>query len=217
MARPKIARKSTAIDMTAMCDVAFLLLSFFILTAKPKGEEAIRITTPSSVASKVAPEKNVVMISMDSSGKVFLSMDDKEKKRNIAQLIKAQKGLNFDENEFVKAEFFGTSFAQIPQYLTMPVEDRKGNTLPGIPVDSTKGSNELIEWMQYVATAYQNAGPNEKMNLLLKGDNNAKYPSFKAVITAFKKNNFLKFQMVTNPEGIPAGSELAKNPPKKEE
>ena len=30
MSRPKIARKSTSIDMTAMCDVAFLLLSFFI-------------------------------------------------------------------------------------------------------------------------------------------------------------------------------------------
>jgi len=57
MARPKIARKSTAIDMTAMCDVAFLLLSFFILTAKPKSEEAIKITTPTSVAAKVAPEK----------------------------------------------------------------------------------------------------------------------------------------------------------------
>ncbi len=36
MARPKIARKSTAVDMTAMCDVAFLLLSFFILTTKSK-------------------------------------------------------------------------------------------------------------------------------------------------------------------------------------
>jgi len=33
MPRVKVARKSTAIDMTAMCDVAFLLLTFFILTA----------------------------------------------------------------------------------------------------------------------------------------------------------------------------------------
>ena len=36
MPRVKVARKSTAIDMTAMCDVAFLLLTFFILSAKPK-------------------------------------------------------------------------------------------------------------------------------------------------------------------------------------
>ena len=51
----------------------------------------------------------------------------------------------------------------------------------------------------------------KKANLLLKGDNLAKYPAFKGVIDAFKKNDFLKFQMVTNPEAIPIGSELWKN------
>ncbi|MFM7710399.1 MAG: biopolymer transporter ExbD, partial [Ferruginibacter sp.] len=34
MPKIKIPRKSTNIDMTAMCDVAFLLLSFFILATK---------------------------------------------------------------------------------------------------------------------------------------------------------------------------------------
>ncbi len=36
MARAKIKRGSTSIDMTPMCDVAFLLLTFFILAAKFK-------------------------------------------------------------------------------------------------------------------------------------------------------------------------------------
>jgi len=49
-----------------------------------------------------------------------------------------------------------------------------------------------------------------KMDLLLKGDNVSKYPSFKNVIVAFKKNDLLKFQMVTNPENAPVGSELYK-------
>jgi hypothetical protein len=48
------------------------------------------------------------------------------------------------------------------------------------------------------------------MDLLLKGDNVSKYPSFKNVIVAFKKNDLLKFQMVTNPENAPVGSELYK-------
>ncbi|NNU63679.1 biopolymer transporter ExbD, partial [Ochrobactrum soli] len=61
MARPKIPRKSTNIDMTAMCDVAFLLLSFFILTTKFKPAEAIAVVTPSSVAAKVAPDKDFVL------------------------------------------------------------------------------------------------------------------------------------------------------------
>ncbi len=41
MGRAKIPRKSTTIDMTAMCDVAFLLLSFFILATKFKPPEAL--------------------------------------------------------------------------------------------------------------------------------------------------------------------------------
>ncbi|MEY4291989.1 MAG: hypothetical protein RIQ61_366, partial [Bacteroidota bacterium] len=31
MPKVKIPRKSTVVDMTAMCDVAFLLLTFFML------------------------------------------------------------------------------------------------------------------------------------------------------------------------------------------
>ncbi len=87
MARPKIARKSTSIDMTAMCDVAFLLLTFFILTAKPKESSAIEVATPNSVSSKKAPEKDVVLITINSEGKVFFSSgdnaEDQSKKKSI--------------------------------------------------------------------------------------------------------------------------------------
>jgi len=44
---------------------------------------------------------------------------------------------------------------------------------------------------------------------LIKGDNNAKYPAFKQVLIAFKKNEIFKFQMITMLEDAPAGSELA--------
>jgi hypothetical protein len=87
----------------------------------------------------------------------------------------------------------------------LPEDQRKGNLLPGIPVkDST--NNELTTWMSAVVNAYQGKKP----NFLVKGDNIAKYPAFKAVITAFKKNDILKFQMVTSPEGIPVGTDLWK-------
>ena len=52
---------------------------------------------------------------------------------------------------------------------------------------------------------------NRKMNLLLKGDNDSKYPSFQGVINAFKKNDEMKFQIVTSPVALPAGTELYKN------
>src|SRR5205809_7550747 len=90
MARPKIPRKSTSIDMTAMCDVAFLLLSFFILTTKFKPSEAVPINTPTSVANKIAPETNLLLISLNKDGKVFLSVgDSKNDKDKKADMIKA--------------------------------------------------------------------------------------------------------------------------------
>jgi biopolymer transport protein ExbD len=211
MARPKIPRKSTVIDMTAMCDVAFLLLSFFILTTKFKPAEAITVTPPSSVSSKVAPEKDIVLITIDKDGKVFLSMDDEQKKEFIANTLNNTKGLGLNVNAFKKAQFFGASFAQLNQFLALPEDQRKGANLPGIPCkDST--NNEMIQWMTIVRDSYKG----QVVNLLVKGDNDSKYPSFKNVMNAFKKNDFLKFQLVTNPESVPVGSELYKNPPTSE-
>lgn len=133
-------------------------------------------------------------------------MDDESKKEIVANALNASKNLGLNVTEFKQAEFWGTSFSQLPSFLALPKDRRIGDALPGIPVDTTKGTNELVEWMQVINSAYQG----QKMNLLLKGDNNAKYPAFKAVIDAFKKNDFLKFQMITNPESTPIGSELYK-------
>ncbi len=111
MGRAKLPRKSTNIDMTAMCDVAFLLLSFFILTTKFKPAEAIAVTTPSSVAAKVAETKDIVLITIDKDGKVFISMDDESKKEVIANTLNTTKNLNLDVQKFKKAGFFGAPFS----------------------------------------------------------------------------------------------------------
>ena len=203
MGRAKLPRKSTNIDMTAMCDVAFLLLSFFILTTKFKPSEAIAVETPSSVSSKVAPNKDFVLVTIDKDGKVFLTIDDKQKRETIANSLNATRNLVIDVTAFKNASFVGASFSGLKTFLSLSEENRKGDQLPGIPCkDST--DNELIVWMQVVNEAYAGA----KLDLLLKGDNVAKYPAFKNVLTAFKRNNIQKFQMVTNPENAPAGSEL---------
>ena len=71
MGRAKIPRKSTNIDMTAMCDVAFLLLSFFILATKTKPPEAVAVVPPNSVSTKVAKEE-AILVTLTKEGKVFL-------------------------------------------------------------------------------------------------------------------------------------------------
>jgi biopolymer transport protein ExbD len=213
MGRPKIARKSTNIDMTAMCDVAFLLLSFFILTTKFKPSEAVPISTPNSVANKIAPETDVVMISLNKDGKVFLSVGDsqrdKAKKEAMLNSLNQRFNLGLTSNEIAalkKAPFIGVPISQLKQQSHLSTEQMNGNTLPGIPSQDS-ANNQMIDWIAAAVTAYQG----EKMNLILKGDNVAKYPVFKNILTAFKKNDQFKFQMVTNPQSVPQGTDLWKD------
>lgn len=206
MGRAKLPRKSTNIDMTAMCDVAFLLLSFFILTTKFKPAEAIAVTTPNSVAAKVAPQKDYVMVILDKNGKVFLEMDDKGKKETIANSLNSTRSLNLNVQAFKNSLFIGAPLGGMASFLAMPEELRKGDKLPGIPVLDT-ANNELVIWLRAVNDAYIGM---KAPSFLLKGDNMAKYPSFKAVINAFKKNEIFRFQMITNPEAAPLGTDLWK-------
>jgi len=211
MPKVKVPRKSTNIDMTAMCDVAFLLLSFFILATKTKPAEVLAVEPPTSVSTRIAPEKNVTLISIDPHGKVFFSVSDKNSAEKLAIIEAVNKSRNLgltdaQKKAFTKSNsFIGVPFSQLGAFLSTPPENLKNIKMEGIPVtDST--NNQLIEWMAAAKSAFEG----KTLELLVKGDNNAIYPSFQGVIAAFKKNDLMKFSMVTNPEGVPAGSELSK-------
>ncbi|HVM88962.1 MAG TPA: biopolymer transporter ExbD [Puia sp.] len=211
MGRAKLPRKSTNIDMTAMCDVAFLLLSFFILATKFKPPEVLTVDTPNSVSSKIAPDKDVALVTIDAGGKVYFSVSDNntQQKADIIDEINSSKNLgltatekaNFSKNA---SAYIGVPFSQLKSYLDKTPEELKGVKLSGIPVDSA--NNELIDWIHAATSAFQGT----RMNLLVKGDDAAKYPSFQGVIQAFKKNDQMKFQMITNPVAVPTGTELWK-------
>ena len=212
MPRAKIPRKSTNIDMTAVCDVAFLLLSFFILATKFKPPEALSVVTPSSVSSKVAPDKNVVLITMDKEGKVYFSVSDANtsEKKDIIDALNTSKAIGLTDAEkknFVNnpTAYIGVPFTQLKSLLDKNPDEVKNLKVPGIPTqDST--NNELRDWIGAAVAAFQG----EKMNILVKGDDAAKYPSFGGVIWALKKNDQLKFQLVVSPISAPPGSELDK-------
>ena len=194
--------------MTAMCDVAFLLLSFFILATKTKPPEAVAVITPSSVSTKVAKEE-AILVTLTKDGKVFLMLGDKSHKNAIIDDINTAKGLNLSGPEIAKLrkmDFIGVPFNQLKGFLDLatPLTPQQ---MPGIPcVDST--NNELTDWIRSVSNAYK--GENmDNLNLLVKGDNAALYPAFKSIKESFKKNDIYKFKIVTNSEPPPAGSELA--------
>jgi len=192
-----------------MCDVAFLLLSFFILTTKFKPSDALTVVTPSSVSNKVAPQTDAVLITIDKEGRVYFSVSDQNTKQKqvIIEEISKSKSLNLtpgEMNAFKRtASYVGVPFTKLKSYLGLNADQVKKIKQDGIPVlDST--NNQLMDWMRAAQTAFQGT----KVNWLVKGDNASKYPSFQGVIKAFKNVKEQKFQMITNPENVPPGTEL---------
>jgi biopolymer transport protein ExbD len=212
MPKVKLPRKSTAVDMTAMCDVAFLLLSFFILATKQKPPEVLTVAPPSSVSSKAAPDKSI-LITLTKEGKAFLMLGDDTKKGDILENINSTRALGLTPAELAKwkkREFIGLPLNMIKGSLADNAPNIPPDRLPGIPTDST--NNEMVDWLRSVTNVYAGTDQRKLQEMLLvKGDNAALYPAFKNIKSAFKKNEIYKFRIVTNGEAPPEGSELARS------
>jgi len=197
------------VDMTPFVDVAFLILTFFIMATKFKPEEPVEIKTPNSVSTRDLPEDDAIQVTFDSTGRVFfsvLSAKDPTIKYNVIKHINETRTLGLTEAEmknFVRTPSVGVPFSGLKQLLAIPQEDQKNFKQPGIPLDTLGG--ELYYWIRDAVGTFSG----KKLLFLIKGDNSAKYPSFKQVLNAFKKNEIFKFQMITMLEDAPAGSELA--------
>ena len=205
----KIPKKSTDTDMTPFVDIAFLILSFFIMATKFKPQDPVEITTPNSVAAEKLPANDAVMILIDKDSKVFFSVLSEKNPGVFDQIIQS---LNTSRNlglspaemaNFKKTAAVGVPFASLKQLLSTPAEEQKNIKQPGIPVlDSA--TNELVWWINESKKAF--AG--KRLTYLIKGDGKSKFPTFDAVVSALKRNEELKYSLVTVPEDIPSNSEL---------
>jgi biopolymer transport protein ExbD len=206
----KLPKKSTFVDMTPFVDVAFLILTFFIMATKFKPPEPVEVNTPKSVSTIELPESNAVLVTIDKEGKVYFTVLSEKNKKIYDEIIgniSSSRNLGLTNPEIVnyrKTYLVGVSFAQLKQLLDMPDDQQKNLKQPGIPVDSTGG--ELTYWIQAAKSAF--AGT--QLKYLIKGDNNSKYPVFKDVLEGFKKNDVYKYNLITAPEDAPAGTELYK-------
>jgi biopolymer transport protein ExbD len=206
----KLPKKSTFVDMTPFVDVAFLILTFFIMATKFKPPEPIEVNTPKSVSTQDLPESNAVLITIDKEGKVYFTvLSDKDKSiyDEVINSVNSARNLGLTPAEkanYRKTYLVGVSFGQLKQLLDMPPEAQKNVKQPGIPVDTTGG--DLTYWIQASKTAF--AG--QSLKYMIKGDNNSKYPVFKNVIAALKANDEYKYNLITAPEDAPAGTELYK-------
>lgn len=79
MAKPK--RAALRLDMTAMVDVAFLLLTFFMLTTQFKPPNEVEIDLPSSHAEVKLPGTNIMTVTVAEDGRIFIAEEPNPQRR----------------------------------------------------------------------------------------------------------------------------------------
>jgi biopolymer transport protein ExbD len=197
MAKVKSHKTAGAIDMTAMCDVAFLLLTFFILTATAKVPEPLAVDTPASTVQTKLPETDLATLTVGKK-KVFFGVKGKEVRLKTLEFMSQKYNITFTEKE--KLEFslmdeFGVPIEALKQILAMKGSDRnKEGFQTGIPHDSI--NNQLKDWI-YTARQANIEVADKELNFAIKGDAQEEYPQIKKIMDILQDQKINSFNLVT--------------------
>jgi biopolymer transport protein ExbD len=219
MPKIKMPKGTPSIDMTPMVDLAFLLVTFFMLTASFRTAEPVTVETPSSISDKIIPE-NVLMVTLDKDGRVFFNLSDPEARKEMLNdmLGKYKVSLNQEQvEEFSFMSTFGCTMQELPAYMKTEAAKRAGFPTKGIPTDST--NNELLDWISFAAKAAGNTGRTAfeaakakgtdpkmedfKPKFILRVDSKTLYKDAATVIDVFRDLNLNNLNFVTSAEAIP--------------
>ncbi len=197
MAKVKSRKTAGAIDMTAMCDVAFLLLTFFILTATAKVPEPLAVDTPASTVQTKLPETDLATLTVGKK-KVFFGVKGREVRLKTLEFMAQKYNITFTEKEkqeFSLMEEFGVPIESLKQILAMKGSDRNKEGLqPGIPHDSI--NNQLKDWI-YTARQANIDVAQKELNFAIKGDALEEYPQIKKVMDILQDQKINSFNLVT--------------------
>jgi biopolymer transport protein ExbD len=205
MAKIKMKKKSTSTDMTAMCDVAFLLLTFFILTATAKVPEALPVDTPSSTVQTKLPDSDLAIISIgkgkDGKSKVFFDIKGRELRKKTLEGMGNKLGVAFseeDKTKFSLMDDFGVPITSLKSIIDMKAADRSKANQPGIPFDSL--NNQLKEWLLVSRRAAIDLD-NKELQIAIKGDAKEDYPQIKKIMDILQDQKVNTFNLVTGMRG----------------
>ncbi len=201
MAKVKSGKNATSIDMTAMCDVAFLLLTFFILTATAKQPEALAVDTPASTVQTKLPDSDLATITVGQN-KVFFGLQGKDIRARTLELMAQKYQLKFsdvDKEKFSLIETFGMPIGDLKQIIDIPNADRNKEGLqPGIPKDSL--DNQLADWIQNARLATIELHDKE-LQIAIKGDAKEEYPQIRKIMDILQDQKINSFNLVTGLRG----------------
>lgn len=205
MARRKSEKEEVVIDMTAMTDVSFLLLTFFILTANFRPTETVMIDTPVSRAEQRVPE-DLITITVDDKGSAFFSLSRPVRRVKTLESLIERYGAKYpalkelQENpvlieKFASVETYGYDINYLPTLLKMKSTDfNKDKNMPGIPIDST--DNQLGDWINAArATGLED---DVEVPIAIKGDKETNVVAVKDIIEILRKREIYRFNLITS-------------------
>jgi biopolymer transport protein ExbD len=214
MPKIKMPRGNPSLDMTPMVDLAFLLVTFFMLTASVRVSEPVVVDAPSSTSDKLLPD-NVILVTVDEKGRPFYNINNFDVRKKTLEKMGQQYKITFTEKEkerFGKMTSFGVPMTQLKEYINLDDPARLKVKSPGIPLDSLH--NELGDWIQFgrIEAARQAKTQKDKMESLgrafkyeplrfaIKADGQANYIAVKQVIKVFTDKDIYRFNLITNLE-----------------
>lgn len=214
MPKIKMPKATPSIDMTPMVDLAFLLVTFFMLTASFRTTEPVIVDTPSSTSEKLLAE-NVLLITVDPDGRAFYNINGAEVRLNTLEKMAAQYKVTFTEKQkktFSLLTSFGVPIQQLGKYVEMTDSEKTKFKSPGIPLDSL--NNQLGDWITFGRIEAAKIAKREKekaeasgktfdydaLRFAIKADGKAPYISVKQVIKTFTDKDIYRFNLITSLE-----------------
>lgn len=197
-------RKNPVVDMTAMCDVSFLLLTFFILTAKFKPQQAVAVDVPIAHSQKTFTDAITILV--DKDGKAYISLKESQTRYAMIDELVTRFGDKYpnlktltDEQKkiFSLTDTWGTSIENTNTVLALPPNEFKAyqeKRMQGIPFDSLH--SQIGDWVQ--AARYATDG---NIKIAIKSDKNTSVSHVQQIVKSLTQRDIHRFLLITTLSG----------------
>lgn len=195
MPKLRSIKKLPKLDMNPMVDMAFLLVTFFMMTTTFKSDMPVEVVIPFSQAELTIPEKNLCTITIDKAGQVYIGLDNKFDRKQMLGYVAQQSGIQLsadDLERFSLLTSFGVPLDQLQDLIALDKTERKRYPQNGIPTG--EDNDELRHWL----IGSRLANPN--LRFAINGDAESPVYSVKRVFDILQDLNITRFNLITDTE-----------------